>query len=315
MATQDIAVDAYIVESLDRGEEPTGAAASTIGTSIGMVVGGSLLVGLYDTFGWEVVMQFAAVMLVVGSLLAMILPERPPRNDAPAPPLSLTTTAREIAAHLKSPASIQVLGVVLLVQFAIAFPFRIEGAFLVDKGLTLTEIGFLGGGAATIGSVFGTLLGERMGRRWGLRKAIALCAFSAAIIAGTYIFVAASPITAWEYALINLMVTVIGAPLGVLFNAARFRWSSPSRTATDYTLQSSLTYVAQAAASVGAGLLAGWIGWTGFYIVAGGVLLATFIFLGAIFQSLSDSVDRRDRAIVGDPSLREFPVAGVPGSP
>ena len=296
MATQDIAVDAYIVESLDRGEEATGAAASAIGTTVGMVVGGSLLVGFYDSLGWEVVMLFAATMLIVGSLTAMLLPERAPRADLPPRPAGLSVAFREIGAHLRSPASLQVLGLVLIVQFATSLPFRIEGAFLVDKGLTLTEIGFLGGGATTIGALIGNLLGERLARWLGLRRALLLSGFAVLIIAALYIYVAASPITAWEYAVINLVSVVLGCPFGVAFNAARYRWCAPARTATDYTLQSSLNYLAQAAASLGAGQLASQIGWTGFYIVAGLTMVAATFALAAVFPGVTAAVDQRDRS-------------------
>lgn len=308
MATQDIAVDAYIVESLDRGEEPTGAAASAIGTTIGMVVGGSLLVGFYESLGWEVVMLFAATMLVVGSLTAMLLPERPPRADLPPRPVDLTVAFREIVTHLKSPASLQVLAMVLVVQFATSLPFRIEGAFLVDKGLTLTEIGFLGGGAATIGALVGNLLGERMGRWFGLRRALFLSAFAVIVIAALYVYAAAFPITAWQYAAVSLAATILGCPFGVAFNAARFRWCAPARTATDYTLQSSLNYVAQASASIGAGLIAGQIGWTGFYIVAGGLMVLTVLVFAWVYPLVTAAVDRRDGGCDTSAELTASPV-------
>jgi MFS family permease len=296
MATQDIAVDAWIVESLDRGEEATGAAASSIGTTIGMVVGGSLLVGFYDTLGWQVVMLFASAMLVLGSLVAMILPERQPRGEVAAKPPGLMTSFREIRTHLQSPASWQVLGVVLLIQFSTALALRLEGAFLVDKGLSLSEIGFIAGGATAIGAIFGTLLGEWTGRRFGLRKALAAGAGALALVAVLYVYAAASEITAWEYAVIGLTSTTIGSIYSIAFNGSRFRWSSPVRTGTDYTMQSSLNYAAQATAAFSGALLADALGWTGFFIVSGTVATAAVLFGALVYRRVTAAVDRRDEA-------------------
>lgn len=305
MATQDIAVDAYIVESLDRGEEATGAAASAIGTTIGIVVGGSLLVGLYDTLGWQVVMLFAATMLMAGSLTAMLLPERAPRLDLPPRAPTMSLAFREILVHLRSPASLRVLAVVLVVQFVVVFPFRIENAFLVDKGLTLTEIGFLGGGASAIGSIIGNIAGEWIGRKFGLQRAIWLSVIPVVLIGLLYIYVAATPVTGLEYAVVSLAATILGCPLGVAINAVRYRWCSPARTATDYTLQSSLTYLAQAGASIGAAFLANWIGWTAFYVVAGGLLVVTVVALAMIFKPVSAAVARRDAGCVAQGPMDE----------
>jgi MFS family permease len=294
MATQDIAVDAYIVEALERGEEAAGAAIAAIGTTIGGVIGGALLVGFYDVLGWEIVMVFAAAMLLLASSVAMILPERAPAVDVEVRKVGVVMVVQEIRAHLRSGASKAVLAMVFLAQFAIAFPFRIDGAFLVDKGLSLAEIGFLGGGATTIGAVAGNLLGGRLGRRFGLQALLSFGTVALVAIAVMYVFIAVTNISAWDYAILNLIGTLLGAPVYVALNAARYRWCSPARVGTDYTLQSSLTYLAQAIAAIAAGFLAAAVGWTVFYVIAGAFMVATFAFLALVFRRLTNAVDARD---------------------
>jgi PAT family beta-lactamase induction signal transducer AmpG len=243
-------------------------------------------------------MIFAAAMLVLASSVAMLLPERGPATDVRARRIGIALVLEEIVAHLRSRASRAVLVLVFLVQFAIAFPFRIEGAFLVDKGLSLTEIGFLAGGGTTIGAIAGNLLSERLGRRLGLRALLFIATAGVLAIALMYVFVAATKVTAWEFAIINLVSTLLGTPISVALNAARYRWCSPARVATDYTLQSSLTYLAQAISAIGAGFLAAAVGWTMFYVIAGAVMVASVLFMALVFRRLTNAVEARDAALV-----------------
>jgi MFS transporter, PAT family, beta-lactamase induction signal transducer AmpG len=298
MATQDIAVDAYVVEALEEGEEPTGASIAAVATLVGGVIGGQLLVGLYDTLGWSVVAWMAAAMLVLGSLPAMLLPERPPLREPLARRAGVGVVISELKAHLRSPASWAVLGLLLLVQIAIALPFRNQGAFLVDKGLSLAEIGFLGGGATTIGAILGNLLGGKIGNRFGLQKALWIGCGGLAGVAFIYLYIAAAPMTGIRYGILELFAILLFSPFYVALNAARFRWCSPVRTGTDYTLQSSLTYVAQATAGVGGALIAESFGWVAFFVLSGAFMLLCAALTARLYSAMTQATDHRDRDVL-----------------
>jgi MFS family permease len=298
--TQDIAVDAYIVESLPAGSEARGALASAVGTTLGGVIGGSVFVGFFDQLGWTTTMLLAAASLVLGTLPALLLREAPTRRaTGPAPSLS---PVPEIRRHLSHPATWAVLGIVFIVTLTIFLPFRIEGAFMVDKGLSFAEIGFLSGGAVVIGNLLGYAFAERLAARKGLRATFLVGACLSTFAGLLYVMAAAFEVSALQYAVVALVANTVICPTYIALHASRYAWCDRRRSATDYTLQSSVTGLAQSASGFTAGVLAGAIGWMAFYSIAAVLLVAGALAAYFAFSTIVRLIARRD---AGEPPSGE----------
>jgi hypothetical protein len=127
-------------------------------------------------------------------------------------------------------------------------------------------------------------------------------------VAAIYLYIAAREIDATAYGALSLMSMVLFGPLYVAVNAARYHWCAPARVGTDYTLQSSLTYVAQSTGAIASAALAAALGWVGFYALAGAVLVMVPLGVWAMFPAISKAVRKRDEVAAA-------PVAaGVPGA-
>ncbi|MDX2193596.1 MAG: MFS transporter [Gemmatimonadales bacterium] len=166
-ATQDIAIDAYTVESTRREELGT-ANAVRIGTyRAAMFVGGGSLVALAGLVSWDAALAAAATVLLLLACIAWRSPEYRPLPGGPAPDLG--APLREL---LGRPGIAPVLAFALLFKLGDALLDPMARAFWVDRGLSPAEIG----GPVTTGRLVGTTLGAVIGgvltSRLGLRRGL-----------------------------------------------------------------------------------------------------------------------------------------------
>lgn len=294
MATQDIAVDAYTIESLDPGEESSGATAAAVGSVLGGLMGSSVFLALFEHLGWPTVMALAGLFLVLGSLPATLRRERPPRVPEVSGALQ-PGLVQSLTAHLRSPATLAVLVVVFGSAVCMNLPFVVEGAFLVDKGMSLTEIGFLTGGGVVLGNLVGLTLSGRFAESFGLSKTFALGAVVSVLSGIGYVLVSAYPASNLQVAVVSLVATVVTCPAYIALNASRFAWVDPRRVATDYTVQSSVNGLAQSTARAAGPLLAGSLGWPVFFAVSGVLLCLSAWVLYRLHSRLTRLVEQRNR--------------------
>ncbi|HZF78358.1 MAG TPA: MFS transporter [Rubrivivax sp.] len=310
MATQDIAVDAYTIESLEPGEEPDGATAAAVGSVIGGLMGSAVFLALFEQLGWTTVMALAALFLIVGTLPAMLRRERPPPEavlaDGPQP-----GPMRSLVIHLRSSATLAVLAAIFAFTMLGYLPFTVDGPFLVDKGLSLTEIGFLSGGGIIVGNLIGFTLSGRIAASIGLARTFALGAALVSLSVVGYVLIAALPSTALQVAIVMLIAQVVTCPAYIAMQASRFMWTDPRRVATAYTVQSSVNALAQSAARAAGPLLAGALGWPVFFAVAGGVMILAIWTMSRLHAKLTAMVEDRNRR----PDPQPTPLSAIAGAP
>jgi len=74
-ATQDIAIDAYRIESLEEKQQGAGAAMNTFGYRIAMLVSGAGSLFMADKFGWSFTYNFMAGLMFIGIVTALLIKE------------------------------------------------------------------------------------------------------------------------------------------------------------------------------------------------------------------------------------------------
>jgi PAT family beta-lactamase induction signal transducer AmpG len=85
-ASQDIVIDAYRIEILERHELGAGSANAVTGYRIGMWVAGAGALWIADIAGWSAAYTAMALLILVGMITVLLMPEParvewPPRND------------------------------------------------------------------------------------------------------------------------------------------------------------------------------------------------------------------------------------------
>jgi PAT family beta-lactamase induction signal transducer AmpG len=159
-ATQDVAIDAYTIETT-RGRELGVANSVRIAAYRGAsFISSALLLWVAAWEGWSTAFQAGAVLLAVLAAGSLFLPQ-PRRDDFPA-----QSVGEPVAALLRRP------GIWAIILFALFFKLDISAMepmtkpFWVDRGFTLDQIAVLTSGrliatliGATLGGIFATRLG------------------------------------------------------------------------------------------------------------------------------------------------------------
>ncbi len=263
-ATQDIATDALAVELLDPDERGLGNGLQVGGYRIGMVLGGGLMLVVFDHAGWTVAFVAMGVLLLAAT--APILGYREPPRPVPAeaPPGVLAT----VRAALARPGMGRWLIVIATFKTGEWFGNAMLRPFLTDEGLTKSDLGvmlgFAGSGAALVGALIGGAATRRLGRR---RALIAFGSLQSLAIASLALAVQ-SPSMPMFYAVTAAEHVTSAMATAALFTAM-MDLCRPDHAGTDYTIQASLFVIAAGVPSALSGVSADALGYGGHFLAAG----------------------------------------------
>ena len=173
-ASQDIVIDAYRIEILDRDEQGAGAAMTQAGYRLGAIVAGAGALFLADQIDWSLVYAFMAALVVIGMLAALLAPDpdrRKPRIDDPAATPGLHDMVVEPFVEFFQRNGIStallILAFILLYKFGDAFAGVMAYPFYYQMGFSKSEVAtvskLFGVGATVVGIFIGGLIVKRYG--------------------------------------------------------------------------------------------------------------------------------------------------------
>lgn len=162
ISTQDIATDGYAAKYLAPEDRPVGNAIQGGSVAFGVVIGGTLGLVLYSHIGWTGMLLTIAAFCFIPLAAAFAM-----REDDPAaagqlidrPSLKAFFRRREVR---------DVLWVALIYRMSEGLVKAMEGSYLVDAGVPLTQIGYLSGIAATTAGLAGAAIAAVLLRRFGV---------------------------------------------------------------------------------------------------------------------------------------------------
>jgi PAT family beta-lactamase induction signal transducer AmpG len=165
-ATQDIAIDAYTIGLVERGEEGDANGVRVTAARIALIASGGGLVVFASWFGWQTPFLIAAA--AYGVLAVIVI-------GAPRVVVPLAERRRWFAPMrhwLARPGSLAVLGVALSYKLGDAAMGRMVKPFWIDRGLSVAEIGVVSSSIGMLATIAGALLGGRLTSRWGILRAL-----------------------------------------------------------------------------------------------------------------------------------------------
>jgi len=183
-ATQDIAIDAYAIGVVSKGQEGVANSFRAAFYQIAVIVGGGGTMWLVRPLGWSWVFVLLAGLFVVMALCALFSPpvavvHRPPRE-----------MAVQFWRFISRPGSIAVFLFILTFRLDIMFIGSMIKPFWVDRGMSPEEIGMVstivGAGLTMLGAFMGGLITSRIGvfhALWSLGLAQALPSLAYAAVA------------------------------------------------------------------------------------------------------------------------------------
>jgi MFS transporter, PAT family, beta-lactamase induction signal transducer AmpG len=273
-ATQDIVIDAYRVESLDRFQYGAGAAVVVLGYRIGMLAAGGGALILADHMGWTGAYQVMALLMLVGVATALVAPDTGGGASKPAVGTPEAASARAwlrdavfapLADFARRPHWITILLFVGLYKYGDALLGLMANPFYLSLGFTKTQIGAVSKLYGLVMTIAGGFLGGVLVVRLGMMRALLVCGVLQA--ASNLAFMALAAIGASVPALVvTISVENLSGGMGTAaFVAYLSSLCSVAYTATQYALVSSFAAFTRTLLASGGGWLADQIDWVWYF--------------------------------------------------
>jgi PAT family beta-lactamase induction signal transducer AmpG len=174
-ATQDIAIDAYAVDVLRPDEQAVAVGSRNMLYRIGMQLAGSFSITLAGWWGWPVVNLFLAILYLPMLLVSIKAPEPPHVAGAPS-------TLREAVWYpflgfLARHRALEILAFVFLYKFGDQLVQALQRPFLVDKGYSDFDRGFMLFWIGLVANIVGTFAGGLLTKPLGLGRSLWIFGF------------------------------------------------------------------------------------------------------------------------------------------
>ncbi len=315
-ATQDVAIDAYRIEAVERDLQGAMAATYQLGYRIAILAAGGGALVAADAISWPASYAGLAALTLVGIVTVFVIREPEVTRD----PGALMREARvvdfmERSAHLPNrwrAAAGWFIGAVVcpfvdffqrmgwlgLVILIFIGSFRISdilmgvmaNPFYLDLGFSLTEIGVVIKGFGTFMTIAGALLGGVLVARYGIMRPLLL---GAVLLALTNLLFAILALAGPD---MSLMIVTISADnlsagiAGTVFIAYLSSLTNTAYTATQYALFSSLMTLPGKILGGFSGIVVDAVGYVEFFVyVAGAGLPAIFLVLFLMRRMSADA--------------------------
>ncbi|MBX9775300.1 MAG: MFS transporter [Xanthobacteraceae bacterium] len=301
-ATQDIVIDAFRVESLDKSEQAAGVASYVAAYRVGMLVSGAgvlYLVAAFElysfanTVAWKLALIVMAVLVLIG--IATTLAATEPAQSAAAEAAhageknSVARVAqaayRAFADFLTRDAAIVVLLFVVLYKFCDAFAGAMTAAFVIKIGFSIVDYANIVKGVGLAASLIGGFAGGMLAARYSIvtclwvgaaLQTISNLAFTWLAFVGTHHWALTAAIIAENF------TGAIGTVILVAYLSALCQ--SPLHTATQFALLTALAAVGRTYLAAPAGIVAEATGWPMFFVVSSLVAIPSLLLLAWLQQ-------------------------------
>lgn len=269
-ATQDVATDGLAVEAL-RGSQYGAANGLQIGGfSLGMLIGGALSIIAYAHGGWLVTFLLLAGATFL-SLIPVLLIDEPEKRIAQ----SIATPKPSLAALLRRPGAWFMLSIAATFYFASSMQSSMTGPFMVDAGLSLTEIGTINGTGTAVVAIVGALLGSLLVHRFGAFKIAVGGGVVSACMMALWIWPAYLGVISFPEAIaITILHGLASGVAYVAFFSLFMSWASIEQAGTDFTVLQCAESCTNIIAAVLGGYLVSAVKFVGLFAIAPIVALA-----------------------------------------
>ena len=263
ISTQDIATDGYAAAHLAPEDRPIGNAIQGGSVAFGVVIGGTLGLILYAQIGWTGMLLTIAGFSLIPLAAAFAMRESEaaqPDPSAPRPSIMAFLRRREVR---------NILWIALIYRVSEGLVKAMEGSYLVDAGVPLTQIGYLSGGAAATAGLAGAAIAAWLLHRFGSGMTLGLLGILRTICFALF--------TAHALGLVTGILPIFGAAgfqtlirymeivaLYSLFMAA----SSKEQPGTDFTILSCAQLIVYFVGSLVSGRIADWLGYGALFSAA-----------------------------------------------
>jgi PAT family beta-lactamase induction signal transducer AmpG len=282
-ATQDIAIDAYTIRLLDRGEEGPANGVRVTAYRVAILAGGGALLFLPRWLGWPATLGVAAGVLLA---LAPFVLRMPSVDASRGEPGSAWPALRR---WLSRPGAPQLFAFVLLYRLADLSMGPMVKPFWVDRGISLEEIGAVSTALGSFSTVGGALAGGVFLRSRGL--ATGLLVFGALAMLSNFGYAAAAAFPGTGRAGIfaaSITESFCSGLATVAFMSLLMRVCDKEHAAVQYACLSALSLAPRLVAGPAAGFAAQSLGFAPFFAATAVLALPALALLPAVRKFADD---------------------------
>lgn len=265
-ATIDIACDGFAIDQLQRQQRAWGNVVQVGGSYVGAMLGGGGFLLLAGWHGWPAALAAAGVTVLLLTLPLYRIHEPPrhvacppagqPAADAPHTPVTPDAPFRPNLRHALARPAVR-HGILLTLGLGIGMRIgaAMLGPLLLDRGASVTQLGWLFGGFSIAAGLAGTALGGLLVRRAGGWRAVWLAvALQASLLAALAGAAYADAPLAGLIVLAGLKFAAMGCGWVALYSAL-MGLASPRQAGVDFTL----FQCADALVMIAGGIAGGWL--------------------------------------------------------
>jgi PAT family beta-lactamase induction signal transducer AmpG len=174
-ATQDIAIDAYRTDVLDKHEVGAGASVAILGYRVALLLTGWIAFNLADRIGWSMVYGLLALLMGIGLVASFWAPE-PIQEDSPPESFqqAVVQPFAEFFQRMGWKQAVFALIFIILFRVGDAMVAKMAVPFLGGKGLGFSDsdIGNIRQGMGLVATIVGTLMGGAVLSQLGINRSL-----------------------------------------------------------------------------------------------------------------------------------------------
>ncbi|MBN8889835.1 MAG: hypothetical protein BGP12_18210 [Rhodospirillales bacterium 70-18] len=271
-ASQDVAIDAWRIETFAPAQQGAALAAYVMGYRIAMLTAGAGVIAAAGPLGWHAALLGIAALFALGLLVTLAAPE-PPRPAAASSIAGLAARVAEAVGaplrdFLSRPGAWTVLGYVALFYLDEALAGKMLAPLYRHLGFDRATVALATGPLALAATMSGYAVGGFLVGRLGMKRALIATGFIQMGFMAMYVLLTRMPgsypmlyTTVIAEAFVQSMA--VAAFVAYLSSLCALRF-----TATQYALLSSVAALASHTVGGLSGFAAQALGWTAFYAVA-----------------------------------------------
>ena len=258
-ATQDIALDAYRIESASMQEQAALAATYQTGYRLAMIWAGAGVLWVatlaqgeqlgYAVRAWQVAYSVMAACMVVGIVTVLLSPEPQPRPLPPSRSVqewlhsALVAPFADFIARYRWQAAL-VLGLIAVYRISDVVMGIMANPFYVDMGYTKAQVAAVTKIYGVLMTLLGAFVGGAMAMRWGVMRVLMLGALLSASSNLLFAWLAAQAPTTVGLTLVVSADNLAGGIASAAFIAYLSSLTNVQYSATQYALFSPMMLLA-----------------------------------------------------------------------
>ena len=176
---QDIAIDAYRIESAKLEDQGNLAAGYQFGYRVAILVGSSFALIFAESYSWSFTYQLMAFLMIINIIVSISISSE--KENLNLVQLNYQQSLIEPVKDFFKRFGIKMASILLLIISTYRLTDIVMGPmanpFYIDMGYTLSEIGYVVKVIALIGTIIGVFIGGMLIKKVGLYKSLLIGAF------------------------------------------------------------------------------------------------------------------------------------------